>query len=421
MTPSPDNTSNVTVSPATPSPGNTTSNVNTTSNATASPATPSPESLSPAVKGIQTAAMAAAAVSSILSPSPLLAGQLASAFRLQKCVPHEPTPIDSIGNPFGTTMNISVPGPRENSKFFSALVGNSVLITSPWIVSAVMSIVYPDWYSHSVKLSVQIHLYLLNGLVSSGMYAALYIDGIYRATGIAALTVYVAVTAFLFVRNLRPRGCQAYVVDAPFPVWNKDRAFHYDMSVFAWRRQIWVAGFMQDPAFVMAYGGLFSSCINVRRWFIAVETAISFVLAAVVGLPWITCEGQVVLATSIQAVELLLLLILRPRHTHHLFVLEVVGSIGKLIIVATSQAGRGTPQTLGAIAGTVVTVVASVFAMSSLVRFILKHSDKREKKKREKRERAIRPEDDEAAPLDVYVPPMYHAVMTPPVEMSPVW
>ena len=70
----------------------------------------------------------------------------------------------------------------------------------------------------------------------------------------------------------------------PFPVWNKDRVFHYDMSVFAWRSQRWVAGFFQDPAFVKTYGGLFSSCINERRLYIAVETAISMVLAAVVGL-----------------------------------------------------------------------------------------------------------------------------------------
>ena len=116
---------------------------------------------------------------------------------------------------------------------------------------------------------------------------------------------------------------------------------------------------------------------------------ISSLLAVVVGLPWVSCEGQVVLASTIQAVELLLLLVLRPRHTQYLFVLEVAGSIGKLVIVVTSQAGSGTYQTLGSIAETVVTIVAAVFAVSSLVRFILRHSDKREKKQREKRQREM--------------------------------
>ena len=92
----------------------------------------------------------------------------------------------------------------------------------------------------------------------------------------------------------------------------------------------------------------------------SVETASSSLLAMVVGLPWVSCENQVVLAASIQAVELLLLLILRPRHTQYLYVLEVARSIGRLIVVITSQAGPGTYQPVGAIAGLVVTIVASV-------------------------------------------------------------
>ena len=151
---------------------------------------------------------------------------------------------------------------------------------------------------------------------------------------------------------------------------------------------------------------LFSSFREGREWYIFIELASTMILSTFLGIVTLPCRVLNGINVTAQAVDLLLIVTLRPHHTFRDYVMDIIVYVAKLLMAILSVLPPRHPfRYVCEVAGYVVLVSGVKDVVFFFLGLYVKKQDKDEARRAQ-----------EAAPLQgVYVPPDV-PIAVPPEE-----
>ena len=328
--------------------------------------------------------------------------------RLASCGDDSVLDLDRTTNP--TCLRIPV-GSDEDDEYFGALIGSNLLVFTVWLPPLALYWLLPSLRPKFIAFAIRIHTFLVSGITTTSVFVMAYLNT-YSFVGVFAMVFLIVTTSSFLFKVFYPGNFHAFLIPVPPKEFDRRRPILSVVRFLTRRDFKWET--IGGDEFVEKFGVLFSSFREGREWYIFVELANTMTLSIFLGIVTLPCWVLNVINVIAQAVDLLLIVTLRPHHTFRDYVMDVIVYVAKLLMAILGVLPPRHPfRHVCEVAGYVV--LAS--GVKDFVFFFLRLYVTKQDKDETARAQFIRPEDDEDAPLDAYVPPTAFVVMPPPVDV----
>ena len=364
---------------------------------------------SPVVQG---SVVVVTAVASLMSPSsPFLGGKISASARLASCGDGSVIELDRVTNP--TNLRIAI-GTHEADEYFGALVGDLIVLVTAWFLMSVVSHLRPSWRPKLISCAIRVHMYLNSGILTTSTFAIVYLE-YYSVVGVAAIMGYI-VSTFLILRKVyHPHNFHAVLYPVEPQGFDLDRPILACMRILTRKEHKWET--YGGTEFAEKYGVVFNSFREGRQWYPCVDLAIVTILSVIMGLVSLPCGHLSLAAVILQALDLILLVALRPHHTFRDLVLDIIVYVAKLFMVILYVLTPQHPLRVVCVAaGHVVGFFGVYNVLVFFVKMYVAKVNKTEGWYVETRANYIRPEADDVVPVQLHA----YVAMPPPVEMVPI-